>query len=129
MNSKELSELTNTPISTIRYYEKIGLIPLPTRHENNYRDYAENYVTRLQLIKYLSGLGFKLFDIKDLFEALQKDSVTKSDILNSLQAQFELLSLQIEKLSKLQAEIKALSIDENINDALIKQMKGWIEID
>lgn len=129
MNSKELSELTNTPISTIRYYEKIGLIPLPTRHENNYRDCAENYVTRLQLIKYLSGLGFKLFDIKDLFEALQKDSVTKSDILNSLQAQFELLSLQIEKLSKLQAEIKALSIDENINDALIKQMKGWIEID
>ncbi|WP_081478599.1 MerR family DNA-binding transcriptional regulator [Pediococcus claussenii] len=39
MKSSEVSKLLNISIDTLRYYEKIGIIPTVSRDKNGYRDY------------------------------------------------------------------------------------------
>lgn len=77
MNSKELADLSQTPISTIRYYEKIKLLPAPNRLQNNYRQYEKRHAILLEFIKNLSLAGFSLKDIRYLFdELISKESLT-----------------------------------------------------
>lgn len=46
----ELSKIVNLSIETIRYYEKIRLIPKPERFNNRYKKYSEMYIYRLKII-------------------------------------------------------------------------------
>lgn len=43
----ELARATNTKVETIRYYERIGLLPAPARTGGNYRSYAPDHLGRL----------------------------------------------------------------------------------
>ena len=48
---------------TIRYYERLGLLPKPTRTAAGYREYGEGIVNRLMLIRNAQQFGFSLRDI------------------------------------------------------------------
>lgn len=68
MRIGELAEATGSNSETIRYYEKIGLLPRPGRTDSNYRDYSATDVERLSFIRHARGLGFELADIRSLME-------------------------------------------------------------
>ena len=68
MKIGELAEATGSNSETIRYYEKIGLLPRPGRTDSNYRDYSATDVERLSFIRHARGLGFELADIRSLIE-------------------------------------------------------------
>jgi MerR family mercuric resistance operon transcriptional regulator len=61
----ELSRRTGCNIETIRYYERIGLIPIP-RRRGRYRCYAAADVRQLGSIKRARELGFTLGEIRTL---------------------------------------------------------------
>ncbi|MFU2206745.1 MerR family transcriptional regulator [Streptococcus pluranimalium] len=126
MNSKILSQITQTPISTIRYYEKIGLIPEPDRKTNNYRDYSDKYVTRLQFINYLSTLGFTLMEIKTMFEKVYQDQLTQNYILEKITEQEAKIQEQLKSLVTLQEKLKQDTRDFPISDELIAKIISWI---
>jgi Hg(II)-responsive transcriptional regulator len=63
-------------LETVRYYEKLKLLPKPKRKESRYRLYDENDLRRLLFIKRAKELGFTLREIKELFE-LRIDSEAK----------------------------------------------------
>ena len=71
MKIGELVTKTGLTAPTIRFYEKEGL--LDTRHvrreENNYRDYCEEAVEHLLVIKEVQAAGFTLAEFKELDEA------------------------------------------------------------
>src|SRR3977135_2439248 len=48
---------------TIRYYERLGLLPKPTRTPAGYRQYSETIVHRLAVIRNAQQFGFSLRDI------------------------------------------------------------------
>ena len=50
----------------MRFYERTGLLPKPTRTAANYRLYPEDVVTRIRFIKRAQQLGFTLKEIKEL---------------------------------------------------------------
>lgn len=56
------------PVETVRYYERIGLIPQPPRRESGYRQYAADTVLRIRFIKNAQGMGFTLKEIADLLD-------------------------------------------------------------
>ena len=56
----ELSKLTGVHIETIRYYERIGLAPEPSRSANGYRRYGDDSVKRLNFVRRGRELGFTL---------------------------------------------------------------------
>ena len=55
-----LGKLTGVNIETIRYYERIGLLPEPARNSGNYRVYGDTHVRRLTFIRKARDLGFPI---------------------------------------------------------------------
>ena len=58
----ELSRRTGCSVETIRYYERIGLLPAPARR-GRYRDYGRDDVGRLAFVRRARELGFALADV------------------------------------------------------------------
>lgn len=68
----ELSRRTGCNIETIRYYERIGLLPRPLRTEAQYRVYRSDDVHRLTFVRRARELGFSLDEVRALL-ALSAD--------------------------------------------------------
>lgn len=63
-----LAEATGVKVPTIRYYESVGLLPVPSRTEGNRRLYGEATVRRLRFIRHARELGFDVEAIRQLLE-------------------------------------------------------------
>jgi MerR family mercuric resistance operon transcriptional regulator len=61
----ELSRRTGCNIETIRYYERIGLMPAPPR-KGRYRSYGGDHVARLGFVRRARELGFTLDEVRAL---------------------------------------------------------------
>src|SRR5580765_6701953 len=59
----EVAARTGESRDTIRYYERVGLVPRPMRTPAGYRQYREGIVNRLALIRNAQRFGFSLRDI------------------------------------------------------------------
>ena len=64
----QVGEATATQVETIRYYERIGLLPKPGRTSGNYRSYASEHVHRLAFIRRARELGFSIEDVRELLD-------------------------------------------------------------
>ena len=62
----EMGKATQTKVETIRYYERIGLLPKPPRTTGNYRDYGAPELGRLSFIRRARHLGFSLDQVRAL---------------------------------------------------------------
>ncbi len=56
----QLAKRAKVNIQTIRYYERRGIIPGPSRRNSDYRQYSTEMVIRLQFIRRAKELGFSL---------------------------------------------------------------------
>jgi DNA-binding transcriptional MerR regulator len=99
MNMKigELAQRTGIPASTIRYYEKEGLLPKAQRGVNGYRVYQDNALERLDLIQLGQNLGLSLDAIRTV-SALHGEAL-KDTLLGKLDARLE----EIDRLSAILA--------------------------
>jgi MerR family mercuric resistance operon transcriptional regulator len=61
-----LSRRTGTNVETIRYYERVGLLPAPPRSAGGYRLYANEHVKRLTFIRRARALGFSIDEVRTL---------------------------------------------------------------
>ena len=64
----ELSRLTGCNIETIRYYERIGLLPPAARTAANYRSYGPAHRSRLAFVRHSRDLGFTIEEIRSLLD-------------------------------------------------------------
>jgi len=62
----DLGKATNTKVETVRYYERIGLLPPPARSAGNYRTYGAADLGRLSFIRRARDLGFSLDQVRAL---------------------------------------------------------------
>jgi Cu(I)-responsive transcriptional regulator len=62
----DLARRTGTKVETIRYYERIGLLPAPSRTSGNYRAYGPEHLGRLSFIRRSRDLGFPLEQVRAL---------------------------------------------------------------
>ena len=70
----DLAKRTGTNVETIRYYERIDLMPDPARTGNNYRAYDDDHLGRLSFIRRARDLGFPLDHVRELLDlADQRD--------------------------------------------------------
>jgi len=53
----ELARRAGIAASAVRWYEQAGVLPVPARRDNGYRDYAETDLARLRLVVALRRLG------------------------------------------------------------------------
>ncbi|MBF0380774.1 MAG: helix-turn-helix domain-containing protein [Magnetococcales bacterium] len=62
----QLAKASSCKVQTIRYYEKIGLLPKPLRSSGNQRVYLSDHLDRLIFIRHCRALGFSLDQIRKL---------------------------------------------------------------
>lgn len=65
----QVAHLVGVGIDTIRYYEKLGLLPAAPRRASGYRVFDDTTVERLRLIKQLQDLGLYLQEIDAMLRA------------------------------------------------------------
>ena len=63
-----LSRRTGCKVETIRYYERIGLLPAPARSRGGHRHYGEGALKRLDFVLRARGLGFPLDSVRSLLD-------------------------------------------------------------
>jgi MerR family transcriptional regulator, mercuric resistance operon regulatory protein len=68
----KLAESTGVNIETIRYYERVGLLPHPPRTQGRQRAYEEHHVQLLAFIRRGRELGFSLDDIRTLLQLVDR---------------------------------------------------------
>ena len=61
-----VSKRTGCNIETIRYYEKIGVLPKPARRGSGYRSYTDADVRRLMFVRRARELGFSIDEVRAL---------------------------------------------------------------
>lgn len=64
MHIKQAAEVTGLEPDTIRYYERVGVLPSPPRRANGYRDYSTEHLATLQLVRGLRHLGLSLEEMR-----------------------------------------------------------------
>ncbi|RMF07547.1 MAG: MerR family DNA-binding transcriptional regulator, partial [Alphaproteobacteria bacterium] len=82
MKRGELAKRTGCNAETIRYYEKIGLLPEPARSDSGYRQYDKGYEQRLRFIMRGRDLGFSVRDLKGLLDLVDRNAVSCGDVEN-----------------------------------------------
>jgi MerR family transcriptional regulator, mercuric resistance operon regulatory protein len=61
-----LSKRTGVNIDTVRFYEKVGLLPPPPRSRGGHRIYEESHLARLSFVRRARELGFTLDEVRSL---------------------------------------------------------------
>lgn len=97
---------TGLPTSTLRYYERIGLLPAPERTNSGYRAYEERSLDRLTFIARAKDLGLRLDDIGGLADLW--DSERCGPVQERLR---ELISARIAETEEQAAALTALSAE------------------
>ncbi|MBD3110124.1 MerR family transcriptional regulator [Bacillus sp. AGMB 02131] len=99
MKIKEVSEKYSLPVSTLRYYEEIGLIE-PVNRVNGIRDYREDDLHRIEFIICLKDGGLPLEVVKEYFDLYRRGDETLELREALLMKQHNYLMEQRSKLQK-----------------------------
>lgn len=118
MNIKQAAELFDLTSDTLRYYERVGVIPPVTRNQSGYRDYQTRDLNWIYLAKNLRWAGLSVESLIDFATLGQQDKTA-----NVEQAQKQILHDQLaeldEKLTDMQhvrelLQYKIATYDEHI---------------
>ena len=103
-----LARRTGTPVETIRYYEREGLLPAAQRSEANYRLYTEAHAQRLSFIRHCRGLDMAQDEIRTLL-ALQDAPQSSCRAINELlDAHIGHVAARMRELQQLKQQLQAL---------------------
>lgn len=94
----EIAEITGLPVSTLRYYDRVGLFPAIHRSDSGARIFTERELERIEQIEALKTVGFSIQEIKQYMlwqedgdETLQKRRDLFYGRLQAVKAQVEAL--------------------------------------
>jgi len=108
MKIQDLSQMTGISAKTIRYYEEIGLLPVPARTENNYRQYGEQDVERLRLVAGARRLDLSLDDIQEILALRDHREAPCRMLLERLEYKANEIAERIFALQRLERELRGL---------------------
>ena len=105
MQIGELSQHTDVNIETIRYYERVGVLPEPSRQSNGRRTYSDADVRRLGFISHARELGFDLANVRALLALQEHPQSSCYDASRIAQAHLEAVEIRIARLLSLRDEL------------------------
>lgn len=104
----ELARRAGLGITTIRFYERRGLLPVPERTAAGYRLYPDASVARLRFIQRAKELGFSLEEIAELLSLSQDPASDCNDIRRRAAAKLAAVETRIERLQRIHTALRQL---------------------
>jgi DNA-binding transcriptional MerR regulator len=98
MKIAEVSEKYGLSLDTLRYYERIGLIPTVNRTPNGIRDYSETDIQRVEFIKCMRNAGLPIDVLIEYVSLVQQGDSTMQARMDILKEQRVLLAQKIADL-------------------------------
>jgi len=105
MTIKEVSEMYGISVDTLRYYERVGMIPPVTRKENGIRDYQESDLGWVQLAKCMRSAGLPVEMMIEYLHLYQQGDSTMEARRDLLQEAYNDL---VEKRNEIEATMDRL---------------------
>ncbi|MCI7678206.1 stress response transcriptional regulator NmlR [Streptococcus orisratti] len=100
MNIKKVSELTGVSADTIRYYERIGLLPHITRNQSGIRDFTEREIGILEFVRCFRKAGMSVESLIEYINLLVEGEGTEEARLALLIEQRDELVSRIDELNQ-----------------------------
>ena len=107
MNIKSASDLLGISADTIRYYERVGLVPPITRTATGIRDFQDQDIEALEFIMCFRSAGGSVDSLVDYMSLFQKGDETREERLGILEDEKKKLE---ERLSQLQTALNRLNL-------------------
>lgn len=104
----ELARATGTKTETIRYYERIGLLPKPSRTAANYRSYGTAELARLSFIRRARALGFSIEQVSALLDLADRRDRSCDAVDALAKGHLETIEAKIADLAALRRELADL---------------------
>lgn len=103
----ELSAKTGLSRDTIRFYEKQGLILIDRkqRRDNNYKEYGEPVLNRLNMIKRIKNFGFTLNETMELLTLIDLNAATCDEVSNRVDEKVVIIENKISDLLTLRKQL------------------------
>lgn len=108
MKIGELAAATQTPIETIRFYERELLLPTPERSAANYRVYTDAHIERLAFVRHCRSLDMTLDEIRVLLRFKDHPTDNCAEVNDLLDAHIGHVAHRIQELKLLEKHLKAL---------------------
>ncbi|GAY78912.1 transcriptional regulator, MerR family [Sporolactobacillus inulinus] len=102
MNIKKASEITGVSADTIRYYEKVGLVPPIDRKDSGVRDFDQRIIRRINFARQMRSAGISVEALQKYIRLFDANEDNTQQQIALLQEQLELME---EKRDDLQAAI------------------------
>lgn len=97
MTIAEVSRQYGVPVDTLRYYERIGLLPPVNRSQSGFRDYTEGDCQWVSFIKCMRSAGIPVEALIDYVTLFQQGDATREARRQILVEQRELLQARVEE--------------------------------
>jgi MerR family mercuric resistance operon transcriptional regulator len=95
LTTTKVAEIVDVNVETLRYYERIGLAPKPSRTQGGHRLYSTNDIEQLKFIRHARSLGFSLQEIRVLLG------------MRDPEHRLAVRAIALDRLKKLEAELEA----------------------
>lgn len=106
---KELSKKTGVTIHTIRYYENLGLIQGKVNEDvktNNYKNYDDSVVERLEIIVEAKEVGFTLAEIRKLLESWYGNNSSRTEQTQMFASKIKEIDAKIHQLKQVKKRLE-----------------------
>jgi MerR family transcriptional regulator, mercuric resistance operon regulatory protein len=117
-----LAKRTGVNLETIRYYERIGLVPAPPRTAGGHRVYGRDHLKRLAFIRRARGLGFTLDEIRTLLGLVDGNGYTCAEVREITLRHLALVRRKIADLGRLEhslADMAARCTGDSVPDCAV----------
>ena len=108
MRIKHISQETNLPAKTIRYYEEIGLLLPSRRFGNGYRDYDKEALDRVRFVAGARSLDFSLDDVRDILALRERREASCRVVLAMLEERANEINRRIAEMQRIEDELRKL---------------------
>lgn len=128
MTISEVARKYNLSADTIRYYERIGLIPRVNRNSGGIRDFTENDCGWVEFIKCMRGAGLPIEALIDYVALFQQGDMTAQARKAILVEQRDVLAERIQEmqstLERLNQKIEHYEEGIQVAEKLLKKQKN-----
>lgn len=103
----QLASRADVTPATIRYYERIGLLPPPRRSEGGYRQYLDTALDELRFIRKAQGLGFSLDEVREILGLTRSGRSACTRVLSLTEQHLEVVEARIGQLQQFRDHLRS----------------------
>lgn len=103
-----LADAAGVELSTIRYYERRGLVKPAARRRSGYREYGVDAVRRVRFVRHAQELGFSLDEIAELMALRMDVKGSCADVRRRAQRKVDDISSKIISLNRMRSALEKL---------------------